>query len=235
MSSASNARPSSSGWCYEEQGQVRGPFSDEQIDSMLATGKLPGFTMVWRDDGPRVMASLARKFYNDVANARVSQGAGEEAVGGNPPSGQATVQQPPPPPDAAVMVATASSATSNAQDVPTVVRVYGMIIMVESLICMALIAIQVLLLAAGGPFVLVVGAIGIGVCVVFFRLGSGLRTGQRQAVYGICLLGALSAMGMLYCWSSGQAGDRVVAGLITFVVWHVPPIVSAFRHWKAFG
>lgn len=233
-------------WYYEEGGQPQGPISEKALAEMLAQGKLSNWTMVRRGDGPRVAASIAVQFYHNSDQACSARAMGGISSDGHPRIGQPTAQQPPPPPDARTTTATSLSATSRTQRVPTVVGIYGMIIIVESFIGMAFAAVATAHFIGdslgGGRGLLdaaivlslgaLLGVLLVGVCVVWFRLGSGLVAGERQAVYGICLLGALSAMLVLFGWAGGQAGVRAVAGLSAVVVWHVPPSVSAFRHWN---
>jgi hypothetical protein len=90
-----------------------------------------------------------------------------------------------------------------------------------------------------------------------FRLGTGLRTGERQAVYGLCVAFGLTLLCCLASFASedlsqmvallpvpafpfGQASfvanqpTRGVFSLFLVGIMYIPPIVSAFNHWKAF-
>lgn len=83
------------------------------------------------------------------------------------------------------------------------------------------------------PLVLLSGAGGIAINIVFFRLGKGLRAGERQAVYGLCILGGFAVLcGIGLMVMGAVAGGLVV--LLAVGVIYIPPIVSAFGHWTAF-
>lgn len=89
---------------------------------------------------------------------------------------------------------------------------------------------------------------GVGSCVIpfiFFRLGTGLRRGERVAVYGSCMLagltliGAFAAVALLVgdvldgTLAAVAAVQAVVFALMSIVC--AVAIVSAFRHWDAFN
>ena len=123
--------------------------------------------------------------------------------------------------------------------VPGVVRVYGAIIMVMSVIGMGLGVLQIPLgiaaLASSALLFLplVVGAGLIAVNFIFLRLGKGLLAGERQAVYGLCVLGGLAALSGMVAIAAGAKASGL--GTIFWVgVFYVPPIVSAYRHWTIF-
>ena len=129
--------------------------------------------------------------------------------------------------------------------VPVVVRVYGMIIMVLQAVGIVLYGIATLVALVVGlvhpfvsrlafvPAILIAGALIIGGQIVIFRLGKGLRAGERQAVYGWSILGGLFLLVGIGFLLTGDPG-RGIAILFTVAIFHVPPIVSAFRHWTSF-
>jgi len=124
---------------------------------------------------------------------------------------------------------------SEPAQVPALVDVYGFIIMGLNLVGMGLGALLtvVSLAQSGSPLVLLSGAGGIAINIVFFRLGKGLRAGERQAVYGLCLLGGLAVLfGIGWMVMGAVVGGLVV--LLAVGVIYLPPIVSAFGHWTAF-
>ncbi len=131
--------------------------------------------------------------------------------------------------------------TSGSISVPRMVRAYGMIIMILNAIGMGLAVLSTLIWVSrleqqespvAFSFVLGYGAICIGISFSFFRLGKGLRLGERQAVYSLCGLGGLvllaSAAFLVRIPPVGLVLLLIVATL------YVPPVVSAFRHWSAF-
>ncbi len=135
-------------------------------------------------------------------------------------------------------IATAPPPVPSAADtpqIPELVRVYGLLIMILNAIGMALGALQTVIALGktSNGIVLVFGALGVGINYVLFRLGKGLRAGERQAVYGLCVLGAIVLLVGLGCLVSGEA----VLGLVMLIllgIFYVPPVVSAFNHWTAF-
>jgi len=125
--------------------------------------------------------------------------------------------------------------TSEPAEVPSLVDVYGFIIMGLNLVGMGLNAILTVagLVQSRDPLVLLSGAGGIAINIVFFRLGKGLRAGERQAVYGLCILGGFAVLcGIGLMVMGAVAGGLVV--LLAVGVIYIPPIVSAFGHWTAF-
>ncbi len=112
------------------------------------------------------------------------------------------------------------------QEVPKVVRDYGTLIMVVNVIGMGL---AVLGLLSGG---LTSGAFLFLIALFFYRLGDGLKKGERMAVYCISILGGLAVI-YAFVVIPGFGGVRyLVVGLVA--VFCAPPLISAFRHWNAF-
>jgi hypothetical protein len=127
--------------------------------------------------------------------------------------------------------------------VPGIVRVYGMIIMV-CMVCIAigigLVALKALVGLVGSgsslrvQWLFVFGAaLSVAISLVIFRLGEGLRAGQRQAVYGLCILGGIALLLAIGNFLAGQVGVAVFFLAVVGVL-YVPPIISAHRHWSAF-
>jgi len=85
----------------------------------------------------------------------------------------------------------------------------------------------------GSNGILWIALIQLVIGLVFMRLGSGLRRGERQAVYGLCLLGSLAILAAVIIAIAGGLllGALCILALIGI---YLPPIVSAFRHWHAF-
>lgn len=121
-------------------------------------------------------------------------------------------------------------------DIPQLVRVYGMIIMVLSAISMGSIALQSLqyLALGGSPGMLIFSALCVGICFVGFRCGKGLRAGERQAVYGLCIFGGLNLLVAIGQLGTGKGVGQGLFTLTVVGVLFVPPIISAFSHWSAF-
>lgn len=126
--------------------------------------------------------------------------------------------------------------------VPVVVRVYGMIIMVLQIIGIVLYSIGTIIalvhtVSSNQPYlrggILIAGAWIIVIQIILFRLGKGLRAGERQAVYGLSILGGLALLIGIGCLIAGYQIEGF-AFLFTVVILYVPPIVSAFRHWTLF-
>jgi hypothetical protein len=138
---------------------------------------------------------------------------------------------------------TASEASTVSKDVlvPRVVRVYGMIIMIFNAIGVGVAVVSALVLLSRfdqyeGPVVplllLLYGVVCVGINLIFFRLGRGLRLGERQAVYGLCGLGGLALL-----VSGAFLAFQPPVGLFLFLVvvmFYMPPVVIAFSHWTAF-
>jgi len=143
--------------------------------------------------------------------------------------------------------------------VPTVVRVYGLIIMILNGIGMGLAivgtivgCVQVASLRSLAPavrrvayvFLFLRGGLGFAINVAFYVLGKRLRAGSRVAVIILCVLAGLAALGLgLVLLVATSVPDPVVRamalllgliGLGVVGVLYVPPIVSAFRHWDQF-
>ena len=112
-----------------------------------------------------------------------------------------------------------------------------MAIMILNGIGMGLSAVLLILtLALNGDNSIAVLTVNTVLAFLFFRLGKGLRKGERQAVYGLCILGGLAILGSiaLVVFVGANALQGVLIILLVVGVVYVPPVVSAFRHWGAF-
>jgi multisubunit Na+/H+ antiporter MnhB subunit len=76
-----------------------------------------------------------------------------------------------------------------------VVRIYGILTMALSVLGIVMFVLLVVSRPGGGGLGLVFGAVVILLMVVVFRIGMGMRAGERQAVYGFCLLASISTRG----------------------------------------
>jgi len=118
--------------------------------------------------------------------------------------------------------------------IPAVVRVYGNVIAALNIAGMVLAIIGTLadMVTSGNPFALIGGAIVCAIGYVMLRLGQGLYRGERQAVYGICVLAILGVgLAVLSFFSSAMVG-AVVLGIVCLL--YGPPIIVAFGHWNLF-
>ena len=86
----------------------------------------------------------------------------------------------------------------------------------------------------GGPLGLVFGGVVILLMVVVFRIGMGMRSGERQAVYGFCLLALIEVAFRLFSFAAKHNTQHLWYLTFALGLFYVPPVVSAFRHWAAF-
>jgi len=121
-------------------------------------------------------------------------------------------------------------------EIPAVVRVYGIIVKVIGALGMiaAVAAAGNLIIRYHIPLVagLFAGVLYFMLPFVLFRMGKGLQAGERNAIYGMCVLGVVSLLASL-----AIMGRIQILGLSAFVLTTLlygPPIVSAFRHWSCF-
>jgi hypothetical protein len=125
-----------------------------------------------------------------------------------------------------------ASFSSPIGEVPKLVIVYGSIIMVLSAINMVIgLVVTVMTFKQGGIFVLGIAAIYFFVVIVMFRLGKGLKAGERSAVYGICILSGLAVIIGIIRFNPLEMFLIILSVMIFFA----PPIISAFKHWEAFN
>jgi hypothetical protein len=69
--------------------------------------------------------------------------------------------------------------------------------------------------------------------IVFFCVGLGLWRGKRIAIYFLCAQGIFAGLFGIYSLVSGDLAFALTLSMALFIL-HIPPIVSAFRHWNAF-
>jgi hypothetical protein len=130
-----------------------------------------------------------------------------------------------PPPDRTV-------SPDNPLRIPLVVRIYGILTMVLSVLG---IVVLVLYIAPGGDALgLIIGGVVILLMAVVFRIGMGLRSGERQAVYGFCLLALLDVVFRLFSFAAKHDMQHLWFLAFALGLFYIPPVVSAFRHWAAF-
>ena len=118
--------------------------------------------------------------------------------------------------------------------IPALVRVYGNVIAAANIVGIVFTIIGALaeVVQSGNPFALIPAAIAFAIEYVMLRLGQGLYRGERQAVYGICILGGLGiALGVVCLFGSPVAG-AIILGLVA--VLYAPPIIVAFGRWELF-
>ncbi len=114
-------------------------------------------------------------------------------------------------------------------EVPIVLRVWGALLAGSS----ALGAVASVATAFTSGYGLDPVSLGVGVVlVIVVRLGIGLYRGERQAVYGLCVLGGLA---LLYGTFVLVTGALLVGGITIGVaaLLYGVPIVFAFRNWQA--
>jgi hypothetical protein len=130
-----------------------------------------------------------------------------------------------PPPDRTV-------SPNNPLRIPLVVRIYGILTMVLSVLG---IVVLVLYIVPGGDALgLIIGGVVILLMAVVFRIGMGLRSGERQAVYGFCLLALLDMVFRLFSFAAKHDMQHLWFLAFALALFYIPPVVSAFRHWAAF-
>ena len=114
--------------------------------------------------------------------------------------------------------------------IPRLVRVYSTIIMAMSIVSVIVAVIVAVILGADSPIGVL---LQVPVAFVFYRLGRGLGNGERQAVYGISILGVLALLLAIGIMIAGSlVGGLVLLGFT--VVFYAPPLLVAFRRWDLF-
>jgi hypothetical protein len=78
------------------------------------------------------------------------------------------------------------------------------------------------------------GGVAILLMVVVFRIGKGMRLGERQAVYGFCLLALIEVAFRLLSFALKPNTQHLWYLTFALALFYIPPVVSAFRHWAAF-
>ena len=114
-------------------------------------------------------------------------------------------------------------------EVPIVLRVWGALIAALNILG-ALLYTFAAFFQGGGGDPLALGVVVIQ--IIFVRLGIGLYRGERQAVYGLCVLGGLA---LLYGTFVVVTGGLLVGGITIGVaaLFYGVPILIAFRNWNA--
>lgn len=119
--------------------------------------------------------------------------------------------------------------------VPLLVRIYGNVIAAASMVFIPVNFIFLLFtifpIGDKGAFLLEAGLLTVG--FVMLWLGQGLYRGERQAVYGMCILAVLSVVFEAY-WLFTSPSVSVVYMVGFQIVIFVPPVVAAFRRWELF-
>ena len=119
--------------------------------------------------------------------------------------------------------------------IPLVVRIYGILAMSISVLG---VIVMVLLLAgllpAGGGLGLVIFGAVILYFIVVFRIGKGMRAGERQAIYGFCLVCLIDSALRVFRFSNTHDTKYLWYLAFALGLFYVPPLVSAFRHWASF-
>jgi multisubunit Na+/H+ antiporter MnhB subunit len=90
------------------------------------------------------------------------------------------------------------------------------------------------LLPAGGGLGMVIFSVVILYLIVVFRIGKGMRAGERQAIYGFCLVCLIDVAFRVFRFGDTHNTKYLWYLAISLGLFYVPPLVSAFRHWLAF-
>ena len=116
--------------------------------------------------------------------------------------------------------------------VPGILKFYGRLFVVLHAIPFALVV------ALGGfkmledPFGILFVVFGIGCLILVFRLGKGMRRGERNSVYGFIVLGAIA---FLFVLGTAAAGSTDADGFFWLVlIVYVVPVIVALRNWSSF-
>jgi len=108
--------------------------------------------------------------------------------------------------------------------------------MIFGVLGVVLIVLYMALRSPGGPLGVVIGGVVIIYMVVVVRIGKGMRSGERQAIYGLCVLGLIEVGFRLFSFAAASRGGTHHLWFLAFSlgVFYFPPLVSAFRNWAAF-
>ena len=118
--------------------------------------------------------------------------------------------------------------------IPLVVRIYGFLTMALSVLGIMLFVLLVVSGPGAGGLGLVFGAVAIFLMVVVFRIGMGMRSGERQAIYGFCLLALIEVAFRLFSFAAKHNPKHLWYLTFALGLFYTPPLISAFRHWRAF-
>jgi len=115
-----------------------------------------------------------------------------------------------------------------------VIRIYGLIIMVVSVISIVFAVLGALFsLGQGHDYLLnISGAVvQILIALLIFHCGKGLRKEKRNAVYGLCIVSGFSIIAGIGIMFISLTNGLLYLGFIT--IFYLPPILSAVGNWKA--
>ena len=118
--------------------------------------------------------------------------------------------------------------------IPLLVRIYGILTMAIGVLGIVIIGLYIALRPGGGALGLLLYGVVILLMVVVYRIGSGMRSGERQGVYGFCLLALIDLAFRVFSFANTGATQHLWTLALTLVLFYLPPLVSAFRHWPAF-
>lgn len=119
--------------------------------------------------------------------------------------------------------------------IPLLVRIYGIITMILGILGVVVMALFFVLRPPIGAWGVAIVGVFLLLMFVVVRIGGGLRRGQRQAVYGFCLLALIEVAFRVYLFAATGATLHLCFLAMALGVFYLPPLVSAFRHWAAFA
>jgi hypothetical protein len=115
-----------------------------------------------------------------------------------------------------------------------VVRIYGILTMALSVLGITVFVLYFVLRPTGDPLGLLIWGVAILLMLVVFRIGKGMRSGERQALYGFCLLALIDLAFRMLSFSAKPSTHHLWYLLFALGLFYIPPVVSASRHWAAF-
>ena len=118
--------------------------------------------------------------------------------------------------------------------IPLVVRIYGILTMALGVLSIVMFVLYVVSRPGAGALGLLFGAVVVFLMVVVFRIGMGMRSGERQAIYGFCLLALLEVVFRLFSFAAKHNPKHLWYLTFALGLFYTPPLISAFRHWRAF-
>jgi hypothetical protein len=79
------------------------------------------------------------------------------------------------------------------------------------------------------------GGIRLAISLIYLRLGRGMRSGERLSVLAFCALSGVALLCvLLFLWLTDLSMEVRLLVLLVAGLLYIPPVVSAFRHWRAF-
>ncbi|MCX6924361.1 MAG: hypothetical protein NT154_14275 [Verrucomicrobia bacterium] len=118
--------------------------------------------------------------------------------------------------------------------IPLVVRIYGILTMAIGVLGIVIFGLYIALRPGGGALGLLLYGVVILLMVVVYRVGSGMRSGEHQGVYGFCLLALIDLAFRVLSFANTGATQHLWTLALTLVLFYLAPLVSAFRHWPSF-